>query len=51
MSCIECVHKLDFYKIGIFACGKYQIIVPYNYKMCLKCKGFEKLYVLKGGAE
>ena len=46
-KCIECLYKLDFYKIGIFICGKYQDIVPYNWKMCRRCKDFEKLYLLK----
>ena len=50
-KCIECLYKLDFYKIGIFICGKHQEIVPYNWKMCHRCKDFEKLYLLEGGAE
>ena len=50
-KCIECLYKLDFYKIGIFICGKYQEIVPYNWKMCRSCKDFEKLYLLEGGTE
>ena len=47
-KCIECLYKLDFYKIGIFICGKHQEIVPYNWKMCRRCKDFEKLYLLEG---
>ena len=51
MTCINCTHKLDFYKIGIFICGKYQDRVLYNMKMCRRCSDFENLYLLKGGAE
>ena len=50
-KCIECLYKLDFYKIGIFICGKHQEIVPYNWKMCRRCKYFEKLYLLEGEVE
>ena len=42
-KCIECPHKLDFYKIGIFICGKYQEIVTYNWKMCRRCKDFKTI--------
>ena len=51
MTCSECIHKLDFYKIGIFVCGKHQCRLPYYLTMWRKCKDFEKLYLLKGGAE
>lgn len=39
-KCIECLYKLDFYKIGIFICGKYQEIaysefgIEYKDGMC-----------------
>ena len=50
-KCIECLYKLDFYKIGIFICGKHQEIVSYKWKMCRRCKDFEKLYLLAGDQE
>ena len=50
-KCIECLYKLDFYKIGIFICGKHQEIAQYNWTMCRRCKYFETLNLLEVDVE